>query len=140
LALTTVLRGLTLPLSIVKESVFCLRESPFDCFPWVVWEIWMLDYKLMQLVPEVVSTGRPTVTVIHSKERASWPIWGIFEFGLDDIKDYRNTIFIVISDYTLMCIRCIGGNDTISLASIFCRLICLNKLDYGWVKLVLDPS
>lgn len=79
------LRWLTLRLSIVQKGVFSLSEGPFDRFPWIIWEIRVLNDQLVQLISEIVRTGRPTMPIIDSKEGATWPVGGVLELGLNDI-------------------------------------------------------
>jgi hypothetical protein len=87
----------------------------------------MLDYQLMQLVPEVVSTGGTPVAVIDPEEGAAGPVGGLLEFRLDDIQNDRYSILIVISNDSLMCVRCVRGHYTVSLTCKLGRLVGLNE-------------
>lgn len=119
----------SLLIGILQESLLGFSTSAFDSFPWILWEIWMLDYQLMQLVPQIVSTRRSTMAIIDSKEGTSGPILSIFEFWLDYVQYNGDTIFIVVPDDSLMSIRRIWSNHSISFAGKLCRLVGLNKLD-----------
>lgn len=88
----------------------------------------MLDYQLVQLVPEVVRAGCSTVAVIYSKEGATGPIGRIFELWLDDIQNYGYSILVVIPDDSLMCVGSIRCYHTVSFAGILGRFIGLHEL------------
>ena len=87
----------------------------------------MFNYQLMQLVPEVVSAGGPSVAVIDPKEGAAGPVGGFFEFRLDNVQDDRYSVFIVISNDSLMCVGCVRGHYSVSLTCKLCRFIGLNE-------------
>jgi hypothetical protein len=87
----------------------------------------MLDYQLMQLVPEVVSTGGTPVAVVDPEEGAPGPVGGLLEFRLNDIQNDRYSILIVISYDSLMCVRCVRGHYTVSLTCELGRFIGLNE-------------
>jgi hypothetical protein len=78
--------------------------------------------------------------IIDSEEGATWPVRGVLELGLNDIKDYGDTVFVIVPDNTLMSVRCIRGYYTVALAGILCRLIGLYKLDDGWIQFILNSS
>jgi hypothetical protein len=67
--------------------------------------------------------------IIDSEERATWPVRGVLELGLNDIQDDGDTVLVIIPDNTLMSVRCIRCYHTVTLAGILCRLIGLYKLD-----------
>ena len=89
----------------------------------------MLHNQLVKLVPEVVSTGGPTVAIIDSKERAAGPVSGLLEFRLDDVEYNRDSILIVISNDTLVGVCCVRSHNTVALACKLCWLIRLDKGD-----------
>ena len=134
------LRLLTLRLCIVQKGVFSLSKGTLDCFPWIVREIRVLDDELVQLISEIVRTCRPAMPIIDSEEGATWPVRGVLELGLNDIKDDGDTVFVIVPDNTLMSVRCIRGYYTVTLAGILCRLIGLYKLDNGWIQFILNSS
>lgn len=101
------LRWLTLRLCIVQKGVFSLSKGTFDCFPWIVREVRVLDDELVQLISEIVRTGCPTMPIIDSEEGATWPVWGVLEFGFDDIQDDRDTVLVIVPDNPLMSVCCI---------------------------------
>ena len=65
------------------------------------------------------------MTIIHSKKRAPGPELSFFKFRFDDVKDNGNTIFIVISNYTLVGVSSIRNNYSISFAGKFSIFIGL---------------
>jgi hypothetical protein len=87
----------------------------------------MLNYQLMQLVPEVVGTGGTPVAVIDPEKGAAGPVGGLFEFRLDNVQNDRYSILIVISYDSLMCVRCVRGHYTVSLTCKLGRFIGLNE-------------
>ena len=63
------------------------------------------------------------MTIIDSKERASGPIINLFEFWLYYIENNWYSVFIIISNNTLMSISWITADNTILFACKFCRVI-----------------
>lgn len=61
----------------------------------------------MELVPEIVGTCSPTVSIIHTEEGAPGPELCLLKLGLDYVQNYRDAILIVISDDALMSVRCV---------------------------------
>lgn len=100
----------------------------------------MLDDQLVQLIPEIVRTCRPTMPIIDSEEGATWPVRGVLELGFDNIQDDGDTVLIIVPDNPLMSVRCIRGYHTVTLTGILCRLVGLYKLDDGWIQFILNSS
>ena len=71
------------------------------------------------------------MSIIDSKERTSGPVGGLFELRLNDIENYGNPIFIVISYYPLVSVRSIRYNNSISFTSKFGRLVGLTEDECG---------
>lgn len=71
----------------------------------------MLDNKLMKVVSEIISTGCSAMAIIDGEEGAPRPV-GVWKSStrrrFQDVQDYGYSIFIVISDKSLIGIRCIG--------------------------------
>ncbi len=97
----------------------------------------MLDYQLVELVAQVVCTGRTPVAVVDSEEGAAGPELGLFKFRLDYVQNDRYTVLVVVPDDTLMRVSCIRGYNSISLARIFGGLIALSELNNTWIQFVL---
>ena len=70
----------------------------------------------MQLVSQEVCACSTSMTIVDSKERTSRPLINLLEFRFDDIQNDGDSIFIVVSDNTLMCISCVAANYSILLA------------------------
>ena len=66
--------------------------------------------------------------IVNCKEGAPGPEINLLELRLDNVKDYRNTVFIVISDHALVSVGCISDNDTVLLASKLGRIVILPEL------------
>jgi len=49
----------------------------------------------------------------YTKKGTFWPVVTFFSGRLHDVEDDGNSIFIVVSDYSLVGIRCIPRNDAI---------------------------
>ena len=77
----------------------------------------------MQLVPQVVRTERPTMTVVDTEEGALWPILAVLVSWFDYVKDYRNSVFIIVSDYTLVCVGSVGLDHAVSFCGALCWLV-----------------
>ena len=59
-----------------------------------------MTYVLMQVVTQKVSAVSPSVSVIDRKERAGWPVVGLLEDGLSDVKNNRHSVLIVVPGKT----------------------------------------
>ena len=71
----------------------------------------------MKLISEVVGTCSSSMAVVDCEERASWPLIYILKLWLDDIQDNGNSIFIVVSDDSLVSVCTITAHDSIFLTS-----------------------
>ena len=69
----------------------------------------------MKLVSEEVSTSRSTMTVVHCKEGAPWPIFDLLKFWSYDVKNDRDPIFIVVPHNALMGVGTIGRDNAVLL-------------------------
>lgn len=98
----------------------------------------MLNDQLMQLVSEVVSTGRPSMPIVDPEEGAPRPVLRVLELGLDDVQDDGHAVLVVVTDDALVGVRRVGGHHSVSLACVLSRLVGLNELDDRGVQLVLD--
>ena len=68
----------------------------------------------MQVVSEEVSTASSAMSIINPKEGALGPflIGSVWRF--QDVKDYRDTVFVVSPDDALVRVRCIGCYHTVA--------------------------
>lgn len=69
----------------------------------------------MQVVSQEVSTHCSSMAIIDAEEWTLWPVLAIkvFAFWFHDVKDDRNSVFIIISNYTLISVRPISSHKTI---------------------------
>lgn len=68
----------------------------------------------MEVVSQKVSTSVSTVPVKDSEERAFWPVLHILlAWGLHDVEDYTNSVFIIVSNDSLICVGCISDDASI---------------------------
>jgi len=69
------------------------------------------------------------MTVVHPEEGTTRPVGGLFELGLYYVENYRYSIFIIVPDDSLMRIRSIGHDHSISLTSKLGWLIAGQETD-----------
>jgi hypothetical protein len=72
----------------------------------------------MQVIPQKVSSAGSSMSIIHCEETASWPVIHIFELWLSDIENNAHSIFIVISEHTLIGIRSVSFNNPIIFRAV----------------------
>ena len=115
-----------LRMSPLKENSFWFSDCIFNSNLRIPWKVVVSYNELVQLVPEEISTSSTTMTIINSKEGASWPFINLLEFRFDNIQDNRNSIFIIVPYNTLMSICCIAADDSVLLA---CELGWMIRID-----------
>lgn len=69
------------------------------------------------------------MAIINREERAPGPEIYLLELWFYDVQNDRNTIFIVVPDHTLVCIRCISYYDSIFLWRKLSWVIVLSELN-----------
>lgn len=57
-----------------QEVALTLPKALFDSLDWILWELFVLDNKIVQVISEVVSAGRASVSIEHTKEADLWPV------------------------------------------------------------------
>jgi len=119
--------GSALRMSPLKENSFWFGDCIFNSNLRISWKVIVSYNELVQLVPEEISTSSTTMTIINSKEGASWPFVNLLEFRFDNIQDNRNSIFIIVPYNTLMSICCIAADDSILLACKLGWMIWIDK-------------
>ena len=67
------------------------------------------------------------MTIVDSEERASWPVVNLFEFRLNNIQNYADSVFIIVSYHALRCVRGIGDNYSILLRCKLCWIVVLTE-------------
>jgi hypothetical protein len=89
-------------MSPLQENLFSFGNSIFNCNFRILWEVFISHNKLMKLVSEIICTSGSSMAIIYGKERASWPFFNLLKFWFDYIQNNRNSIFIIISNNSLM--------------------------------------
>ena len=56
------------------------------------------------------------MTVKNSEKRAPWPILTILIFGPHNVENNAHSIFVVVSDQTLVSICCISPDHAVAFA------------------------
>ena len=75
------------------------------------------------------------MTVKNTEEANLRPLsvlWNLLRLGLQNVQDYGNSIFVVFSDNTLICICSVRFNMTTLLLTSFSRFMIL-KEDCLWI-------
>ena len=106
-----------------QKHFFSFSNSILYSNLWIFRKVFISNNQLMKLISEKISTCRSSVTIINCKKRTPWPIINLLEFWFNYIKYYRYSVFIIISDNTLMSICWITTDDTILFASKFSRMV-----------------
>ena len=106
-----------------QKHFFSFSNSILYSNLWIFRKVFISNNQLMKLISEKISTCRSSVTIINCKKRTPWPVINLLEFWFNYIKYYRYSVFIIISDNTLMSICWITTDDTILFASKFCWVI-----------------
>jgi len=76
------------------------------------------------------------MSIIDSKEAASWPFLRIYvgsSLWWKQICDDRNTIFIVVSHKTLVCVGGIGSDNACALVRCFGWLVTWDDDFMSWL-------
>ena len=68
----------------------------------------------MQIVSKEVSTASSAMSIINPKERALRPFLIGSVRWLQDVKDYRDTVFVVSPNDALVRVRCIGRHHSVA--------------------------
>ena len=82
----------------------------------------------MKLVSQIISARSSSMSIIDCKERTSRPNINFFEFWLNYIEYYLNSIFIIVSNHALVSVCSICYNNTIFFGCEFWRIIILLEL------------
>ena len=89
----------------------------------------------MQIIPEEISTRRPSMSVIHCEEGAGGPVIDLLETGLCDVQDDAHSVFVVVSEYALIRISRIRSYEPILFLGVP-RLVEIRKNDVLRVQAV----
>ena len=67
------------------------------------------------------------MAIIDSEERASRPVVNLFEFRFNYIQNDADSVFIVVSYHSLVCVGCIGYNYSVLLWGKLCWVVILTE-------------
>lgn len=74
----------------------------------------------MQIVSEEVCSIGTSVAIVNSKEGSFGPIFNIsFIRRFHNIQNYGHSIFVIVSNYSLICVRSISFYYTVPLYTAF---------------------
>lgn len=110
-----------------EEVALTLSEALLDSFNWILGELLVLNNKVVQVVSQIIGTRGTTVSIEDSEETNLRPVdvkIGLV-FGLQNVQDDRDAVFIVISDNTLVGIGSIGLDDSTLFLTGLGRLMIL---------------
>ncbi len=92
-----------------------------------------LTYKLMQIISQEVSAGSSAMSVVYSEERALGP----YLFGamcwLHDIKNDRDSVFVIVPNDALVCICSISPDDSIPSYRALSRVVIRDRDLVAWL-------
>lgn len=117
----------------LEELVLSLLTAVEECLLGIRWEAVLLNDNGVQMVFQEVSAQRTSMSVINGKKATFRPSFGIFIFRPSHIQNDGDTVLIIVSLYSLMCIGCVRSNQTMWLA---CKLRLL-KLSERIKRLIL---
>ena len=98
----------------IQEIIFSFFVPVDNCLTRVLWELCIFNNELMEIVPKEIGTRISTMTVKYSEKATFRPVFNIFlSWWLHDIKNDTHSIFIIISNDSLICICCISHDESI---------------------------
>lgn len=111
------------------ETLLALLEACDDGFLRKVWEVLVLDHKIVKVVTQVISASRTSVTVKNAEETDLGPfnIQICFTLWLENIQNNRDSVFIVLTDYALVCVSSITLDVAALLLRRLGRLVVLEE-------------
>ena len=109
----------------LEKGLLRLGKPSFEGLFWICREVWVSDYKLVKLIPQVVGARSSTMPIVDREEGAPWPVVNLLEFGLDDVENDRDSIFVVVPNHALMRVSRVCHNDAVLLAGELGRVVAL---------------
>lgn len=86
----------------------------------------------MQIVSKELSAGTASMTIIDTEERTSRPRLMLAVLWLDDVEDDRDSILVVVTHQSLVCIGSIGSNDSIAFVAALSGLVIRDDNACSW--------
>ena len=123
--------------------MLCLLVPIDDSLAWIGWKLLILDYKLVKVVSQKVSARVATMTVEDSKERALGPVLNVLlAWWLHDVEHDADSILVVISDDSLVCVGGVGFYNAAFLLAGLCGLMVfqLNRLGIQNCRIVTEKK
>lgn len=108
------------------ETPFGLLETLENCLFWLSRETGLLYHKLMQVVSEEIRAAGASMSVVDAEERAFGPFFVNSTRWFYYIKNYSNSIFIIIPYYSLIRICRISSYSSIRFYRTFRRFMIWN--------------
>ena len=93
----------------LDKVAFTFKNTGRYCLFWILREMFILYNEVMQIITEVVSTCRASMTVEHSEEANLRPF--DIQMGLtlrfQYVENDGDTVFVILTDNALISICCI---------------------------------
>ena len=93
------------------------------------------DDKLMEIVPEKIGAASTSMSIINPEKRTHWPFLRFPRLRFQDIQNEADSVFIVFSHNSLICIRCIGYHNPVLTDAALSGLIIRDDNPWGRLKL-----
>lgn len=119
-----------------QEASFALPKPFFDSFDGILRKLVVLHHEVVEVVSEVVCTGRTAVAVEDSKETDLGPVnlKMTLVLRLEDVQDDADSVLVVVADDALVGVCCIRFYDSAFLLARLCGLVVL-QVDRLGIKL-----
>ena len=85
----------------------------------VGWKFLVPNYELVKIISQKISTCMPTMAVKNGEEGTLGPSVAFLFCRLLNVQNYTHSVFIVITDYSLVCVCSISFNNSILLNRMF---------------------
>lgn len=124
----------------LSESFNCIQKIRLSLFVTVnnglsriLRENLVLDYKLMKVISQEICASVATMTIEDAKERALGPIHYVFFCGwLHNVQDNTNSVLVVITDNSLICVGCVPHDVSVFSHTALGRLPAW-QIQRGWI-------
>lgn len=117
----------------VQEVLLGFLVAIDDGLSGICWEVRVFDDELVEVVSEEVGAGVAAVAVEDAEEGTFWPVFNVlFAWGLHDVEHDADTVFVVVTDDTLVCVCCVADDGAVLANAAFGGLP-LGKVDRNWV-------
>ena len=99
----------------LHEAVLSFLEALENGLLRVPGEAVLLDYEVMQVVPQELSTCVASMAIVDAEEGTLRPVFVLSVFGLHDVQDDADAILIVVPHQSLIGVGCISPNYSVAL-------------------------